>query len=158
MNISKISIKLILQISFVIIFFSTLQAKSLDKFNKGDYISDYFSGILLLNDNQYNKSYKFLKKLDGLEENHLNYSSKYLFSLVNLGKFNEAFHYSKKLEKRKIGNFESDLIIGVYYLKNEKHDLAHKYFLKIQNRKSQFILNNFVSNSLLNWVSFKKYF
>ena len=110
MNIFKLSIKLILQIFFVIIFFSTLRAKNLDKFNEGDYISDYFSGILLLNDNQYNKSYKFLKKLDGLEESHLNYSSKYLFSLVNLGKFNEAFNYSKKLEKRKSGNFESDLI------------------------------------------------
>ena len=155
MNIFKLSIKLILQIFFVIIFFSTLSAKNLDKFNEGDYISDYFSGILLLNDNQYNKSYKFLKKLDGLEESHLNYSSKYLFSLVNLGKFNEAFNYSKKLEKRKLGNFESDLIIGVYYLKNEKYDLAHKYFLKIKNRKSQFILNNFISTSLLNWASFK---
>ena len=155
MNISKLIIKLILQISFVIIFFSTLNAKNLDKFNEGDYISDYFSGILLLNNNQYNESYKFLKKLDGLEENHLNYSSKYLLSLVNSGKFNEAFYYSKKLDKKKLGNFESDLIIGVYYLKNEKHDLAHKYFLKIQNRKSQFILNNFVSTSLLNWVNFK---
>ena len=129
MNIFKLSIKLILQIFFVIIFFSTLSAKNLDKFNEGDYISDYFSGILLLNDNQYNKSYKFLKKLDGLEESHLNYSSKYLFSLVNLGKFNEAFNYSKKLEKRKLGNFESNLIIGVYYLKNKNLDLAQKYFL-----------------------------
>ena len=98
---------------------------------------------------------KFFKKLDGLEENHLNYSSKYLFSLVNLGKFNEAFNYSKKLEKRKLGNFESDLIIGVYYLKNKNYDLAQKYFLKLKNRKSNSILNNFVSNVLLNWVSLK---
>jgi len=147
--------KLIAQIFFVIIFFSTLHAKNLDKFNEGDYISDYFYGTLLLNDSQYNESYKFLKKLDGLEESHINYSSKYLFSLVNLGKFNEAFNYSKKLEKRKLGNFESDLIIGVYYLKNEEHDLAQKYFLKLKKRKSKFILNNFVSNSLLNWASFK---
>ena len=110
MNIFKLSIKLIAQILFVIIFFSTLHAKKPDKFNSGDHISDYFSGILLLNDNQYKKSYKFLKKLDGLEESHSNYSSRYLFSLVNLGKFNEAFDYSKKLEKRKSGNFESDLI------------------------------------------------
>ena len=65
--------KPIAQIFFVIIFFSTLQAKNLDKFNEGSYISDYFSGILLLNDNQYNESYSFLKKLDGLEESHLNY-------------------------------------------------------------------------------------
>jgi tetratricopeptide (TPR) repeat protein len=155
MNIFKLSIKLILQILFVIIFFSTLNAKNLDKFNEGDYISDYFSGILLLNDNQYNESYKFLKKLDGLEESHINYSSKYLFSLVNLEKFNEAFDYSKKLEKRKLGSFESDLIIGIYHLKNEQYDLAQKYFLKLKNRRSKFILNNFVSNSLLNWSSFK---
>jgi len=155
MNIFKFSIKLIAQILFVIIFFSTLHAKKLDKFNTGNHISDYFSGILLLNDNQYNESYKFLKKLDGLEENHINYSSKYLFSLVNLGKFNEAFDYSKKLEKRKLGNFESNLIIGIYYLKNEKYDLAYKYFLKLNNGKSKFIINNFLSNSLLNWVSFK---
>ena len=144
MNTFKFSIKLILQILFVIIFFSTLHARNLDNFNSGNHIADYFSGILLLNDNQYNESYKFLKKLDGLEESHINYSSKYLFSLVNLGKFNEAFNYSKKLEKRKLGNFESDLIIGVYYLKNEKYDLAQNYFLKLQNRKSKFIINKVV--------------
>ena len=72
-----------------------------------------------------------------------------------MGKFNEAFYYSKKLEKRKLSNFESDLIIGLYYFKNEKFDLAQKYFLKLKNRKSQIIFNNFVSNSLLNWSSFK---
>ena len=155
MNIFKFSFKLIAQILFVIIFFSTLHAKNLDKFNEGSYISDYFLGILLLNDNNYSESYSFLKKLDGLETSHFNYSSRYLYSLVNLGKFNEAFDYSKKLEKRKLDNFESDLIIGVYYLKNKKHDLAQKYFLKLKNRKSNSILNNFVSNVLLNWVSLK---
>ncbi len=155
MNIFKFTIKLISQIFFVIIFFSTLNAKNLDKFNQGNHISDYFSGTLLLNNNQYNESYNFLKKLDGLEERYINYSSKYLFSLVNLGKFNEAFSYSQKLETKKLGNFESDLIIGIYYLKNQNYNLAQKYFLKLKNRKSSFVLNNFVSNALFNWVSFK---
>ena len=100
MNIFKCNIKLIVQILFVIIFFSTLQAKNLDKFNEGSYISDYFSGILLLNDNQYNESYSYLRRLGGLELSHLTYSSKFLYSLVNLGKFNEAYNYSKKLEKK----------------------------------------------------------
>ena len=154
MNIFKFTTKLIAQILFVIIFFSTLDAKNLDKFDEESHISDYFSAILLLNDNQYNESYKFLKKLEGLEESHDHYSSKYLFSLVNLGKFNEAFSYSKKLEKRKLGNFESNLIMGIYYLKNQNYDLAKDYFLKLKNRKSSSVLNNFVSNSLLNWVSF----
>ena len=137
-------------------FFSTLQAKNIEKFNTGDNISDYFSGILLLNDNRYSESYKFLKRLNGLEESHLNYSSRYLYSLVNLGKFNEAYNYAKKLEKRKLDNFESDLIVGVYYLKNQELNKAQKYFLKIKNRKSKFILNNFISNSLLSWSSVDK--
>tara|TARA_A100001015_G_scaffold247694_1_gene284671 strand:+ start:746 stop:2440 length:1695 start_codon:yes stop_codon:yes gene_type:complete len=154
MNIFKFSIKFILQILFVIIFFSTLQAKTPDKFIKGNYISDYFSGLLLLNDNKYYESYRFLKKLDGLEESHLNYSTRYLHSLVNLGKFNEAFNYSKKLEKKGLGSFESDLIIGVYYLKNKNIELSQKYFLKLKNRKSNSILNNFISNALFNWLSF----
>ena len=156
MNLFKFSFKITAQILFVIIFFSTLQAKNLDKFNEGDNISNYFSGILLLNDNHYAESYKFLKKLNGLEESHLNYSSRYLFSLINLGKFVEAFNYSKKLEKRKLAIFESDLIIGIFYLNKEQFDLAQKYFLKLKNRNYNFILNNFVSNSLLNWSSFNK--
>ena len=53
MKIFKFKNKLILQFLFVIIFFSTLQAKNLDKFNEGNYISDYLSGILLLKDNQF---------------------------------------------------------------------------------------------------------
>ena len=139
----------------VIIFFLPLQAKNLDKFNEGNYISDYFSGILLLNDSRYNESYTFLKKLNGLEEIHLNYSLRYLYSLVNLGKFNEAFSYSKQLERRKLSNFESDLIMGIYYLKNKNHDLAREYFLKLKKRKTNSMLNSFVSDSLLNWTSFK---
>ena len=156
MNLFKFRLKLTIQSLFVIIFFSTLQAKNIEKFNTGDNISDYFSGILLLNDNRYSESYKFLKRLNGLEESHLNYSSRYLYSLVNLGKFNEAYNYAKKLEKRKLDNFESDLIVGVYYLKNQELNKAQKYFLKIKNRKSKFILNNFISNSLLSWSSVDK--
>ena len=51
MNLFKLSLKIIGQVIFVIIFFSTLEAKSSNKFNDADNISDYFSGILLLNDN-----------------------------------------------------------------------------------------------------------
>ena len=153
MSIFKISLKIIGQITIVIIFFSTLQAKNLDKFNEADHVSDYFSGILLLNNNQYNESIKFLKKLNGLEESHINYSIKYLYSLVNSGNFNEAFIYSRKLEKKKLESFESHLITGIFYLKNSNLNLAKEYFLKAKGINSRFILNNYVSNSLYNWSS-----
>ena len=46
------------------------------------------------------KSFKYFKKLNGLEKSHKNYSIKYLYSLVNSGNLKEAFNYSKKLEKK----------------------------------------------------------
>ena len=151
MNIFNLNFKTIGQVLFVIIFLSTSPAKSLDKFNKADYVSDYFSGILSLNENQYEDSFKFLKKLNGLEDSHINYSIKYLYSLVNSGNLKEAFIYSRKLEKKNLDSFESHLITGIFYLKNSDMDLAQKYFLKAKNKNSRFILNNYVSNSLFNW-------
>ncbi len=151
MKISNYISKTIGQILFVIIFLSTSPAKSLDKFNKADRISNYLSGVLSFNDNQYEESFSFLKKLNGLETSHINYSTKYLYSLINSGNINEAFNYSKKLEKKKLGSFESYLITGLFYLKNSKIELAQKYFLKAKTVNSNFILNNYVSGSLYNW-------
>ena len=146
-------IKITGRIFFVIIILSTSPAISLDKFSKAGRVSDYFSGILLLNENQYEDSLKYLKKLNGLEVSHIDYSVKYLYSLVNSGDLKEAFNYSKKLEKKKLDNFESQLISGIFYLKNSNLDLANKYFLKAINNNARFILNNYVANSLYNWTS-----
>ena len=158
MVIFKQFFKITAHVLFVIIFifFSTLEAKNLDKFIKGDAISDYFSGILLLNQNKYAESQKFLKKLDGLEKVHKSYSSKYLYSLINSGNFNQAFSFAKKLEKNKQDSFESDLIIGIYYLKNDKHDLSKKYFFSAKKRNSRSILDNYISSSLYNWSNLDK--
>ncbi len=151
MKIFKLNFKIIGHILFVIIFLSTSSVKSLDKFNGADRVSDYFSGILLLNDNQYDNSLKYLKKLNGLEKSHTNYSIKYFYSLVNSGNLKEAFNYSRKLEKLKLDSFESHLITGVFYLKKRNIEKARQYFLKAKIKNSGFILNNYVSNSLYNW-------
>ena len=89
-----------------------------------------------------------LKKLNGLEESHTNYSIKYLYSLVNSGNLNEAFNYSRKLEKQNLDSFESNLIIGFFYLKNSNLNLAKKYFLKAKNKNSKLLLNEYISSSL----------
>ena len=149
----KIFIKTTVHISFVIIliFFSTLEAKNFDKFSRADNISDYFSGILLLNQSKYGESFKYLKKLEGLEKSHSVYSSKYLYSLINSGNFNLALNYAKKLEKNRKSSFETDLILGIYYLKNSKYDISNEYFLKAKKRKSRSILDNHVAESLYLW-------
>ena len=96
-------IKITGHITFVIIFifFSTLEAKNLDKYAKADNIADYFSGILLLNQSKYTDSYQYFKKLDGLEDSHPNYSRKYIYSLINSGNFSQAFSFAKKLNREK---------------------------------------------------------
>ncbi len=147
--------KITLQIIFVInlIFFSTLQAKNYNDFNNADSISNYFSGIIHLNQNEYDDSYRYLKKLNGLENSHKNYSEKYLFSLVNTGNFFQAFKYSKKLEKDGASTFKSDLIMGIYYLKINKLKLAKKYFFNAQNRELNNLIESYIIRSLNLWSS-----
>ena len=143
--------KIIGQILFVIILLSTSSARSLDKYDNAESVSDYFSGILMLNKNQYEESLKYFKELKGLESSHINYSVKFLYSLINSGNFKDAFNYSKKLEKQKLDNYESNIILGIFYLKNSNNKLAAKYFLKAKNKNTRFIFNKYVSSSIYNW-------
>ncbi len=152
----KFSLKIIGQIIFVIIFFSTALAKNLEKYNNADKVSDYFSGILLLNDYEFEESSKYFKRLNGLEEIHSVYPIKYLYSLINSGKINEAVKFSKKLENENLASYESNLIIAIYNLKKSNFDLARKYFLKAKNENSRLILNKYVSESLYNWSSLRE--
>ena len=132
----------------LLITFSTIEGKTLDKYSKGENIANYFSGILLLNNSKYSRSYKYLKKLDGLEESHPFYASKYLYSLVNSGNFSQAYNFSKKLEKRKIDTIESNLVLGTHYLKNSQLDYAKKYFDKAKRLTDRSLLDNYITNSL----------
>tara|TARA_X000000368_G_C23043910_1_gene718258 strand:+ start:367 stop:2076 length:1710 start_codon:yes stop_codon:yes gene_type:complete len=149
----KIKIKFIL---YIVLFFSTfnlIHAKNLDKYYDANNISDYFSGILSLNDNEYASSYEYLKNLRGLEDSHSYYSQLYQRSLINLDKFYEAYIYSKRLEEKGIDSFESNLIIGVYYLKNKKFENAKRYFQKLKFQKNKGIIEDLISISLNNWIS-----
>ena len=67
MYLSKLKLKSIGLVLFVITFLFTSHAKSLDKFDRANRYSDYFAGILSFNENEYDESYKFFRKLDGLE-------------------------------------------------------------------------------------------
>ena len=110
----------IIPVVIILILFSTTEAKKFDKYNKANNIADYFSGILLLNQSNYNESFKHFKRLSGLEKSHSSFPSKYLYSLINSGNFYQAYNYSKKLEKERLSNYQSELIIGLHYFKNNK--------------------------------------
>ncbi len=144
----------ILFVTFLI-FFSTLEAKNLDKYNKADKIADYFTGILLLNQSKYEDSLKHLSKLDGLEETHAAFAKKYLYSLVNSGNLKKGFSFSKKLEREKQDSFESNLISGLFFLKNSKFNTSKAYFSKAKERNSGSILDIYIANTLYIWSNLK---
>ena len=139
------SLKFILFSGIFIIIFSNIHVKSLEKSLDGYDVSNYLSGVLSLNKNDYNKTYNYLKNVDGLEDKHYTYSQIYLYSLINLGKFREAYLYSKKLLKKNLNNFESDLLIGVYHLKNKNYPKSQESLRENSLRKNLDPLQKIVS-------------
>ena len=148
--------KLILQIFFLYIVLLTGSSNSLEKYYRGDSVSNYFSGILSLQDYNYKKSYNFFKKLGNLEDNHFEYSISFLETLVNNSKINEAFKYSKKLQIKKKNFFQSDLVIISKYIKSKDFQKANNLLTRI-NKNNYTSLEELMSLIILNWVQVEKF-
>ena len=129
--------------------------KDIDKFLNENDITNYFSGIVAINENQYQDSYYYLKDLNNLEQSHYNYSQYFQYSLITLKKFREAVNYSKKLEENKIDNFESNLISAVYYLKSQDQAKSTYYIEQLIDKSQPGTIQNLVSSSLNSWVNIK---
>ena len=71
----KVQFKLIICVLLFLNTFNILTAKNIDKFYEAEDITNYFSGILAINDNQYQKSYDYLKSLNDLEDSHHSYGA-----------------------------------------------------------------------------------
>ena len=119
-------------------------------------ISNYFAGLIYFDDLDYISSEKAFKKLDNFEEKSTKYSSKLIHSLVNLGKYNEAYKYAKKLEKKNIPNFESNLFLGLYEFKAKKYIKAQSYFDKLENNFQHQLVFDILKTSLNSWTEIGK--
>ena len=122
---------------FIGIFNSAL-AKILE-FNQDDKsISNYFSGIISFDNFDYKASQVFFKKMDKNKTKNEKYLSMHIQSLINLEKYQEAYKYSKKLEKLNQSNFDSNLFLGVYQFKSNNFVKAKNYFdrLKLANNRN----------------------
>ena len=150
----KFQFKLILFFLIFLNFFNLLFAKNIDKFSNSKDLSSYFSGIIAIKDNQYQTSYNYLKSLNNLEESHYPYSQYYLYSLVTLKKLKDAGSYSRNLEKKKLDNFESNLVSGLYYLEKKNLNQAKIYFDKLKNLSQPGTIQNLLSSSLNSWSNF----
>ncbi|MDC0427072.1 hypothetical protein OAM08_03715, partial [Pelagibacteraceae bacterium] len=151
----KAQFKLIIFFLIFLNVFNFLSAKNKDKFSNSEDLFNYFSGIVAIQDNQYQTSYSYLKSLDNLEDSHYSYSKYYLYSLITLKKFKVAANYSKNLERKKIDNFESNLVNGIYHLENKNISQAKIYFEKLKKLSLPDTIQSLLSLSLNSWSNLK---
>ena len=148
--------KLILQIFFFYYFIFTTSGITLEKIYTGQSLSNYFSGVVALNSNQYEESYNFLKKNENLENTHSTYSRAYIKSLINSSKINEAYRYANILKKKNFNFFQSDILIISKFIKNENFDNAYNY-LTSTNKNDYNPLQNLINQIVLSWVKIEKF-
>ena len=126
-------------------------SKILDFSKDAKNISNYFSGTVALNNFDYDTSKKYLDKFAKSEKSNKKSPSLFLQSLINLQKYNEAYSYSKSLENKKLLNFESRLILGLFEFKNKNYSKAKLYFQELEpNIENQLIFEP-LKISLINW-------
>ena len=122
-----------------------------------DDVSNYFSGIIALSQNNTTSGFKYLKKINSLKNVHYNYNIKFLRSLVLLNKFDEAFSFSIEVWDEEILYFDADLLLGLNYFIKKDFINAEKYFSRLNKfSKYNLFLDDFLGNVLLGWVKASK--
>jgi len=120
-------------------------------YNKND-VSNYFSGIISINQNNTTTGFKYLNKVKSLKNRHQNYNAQFLRSLVLLNKFDEAFSFSKDIWVKEPLFFDADLLIGLDHFINKDYLKSEKYFLRLNKlSRSNLLFDDFLGNILLSW-------
>ena len=126
-------------------------SKILDFNQDAKNVSNYFSGTISFDDFDYLSAKKFFDNLGDSEDDNEKFSSMFIQSLVNLEKYNEAYSYSKKLERKNLSNFESNLVQGLFEFKNKNYSKAKSYFDKLKPTSEHQLIFNPLKTSLINW-------
>jgi Tfp pilus assembly protein PilF len=125
--------KKIFYIVFLLLFianYSHLNANILDNKKRlvknSNYFSNYLSGSVSLQKNDSQKAYGFFENIENLGTYHSEFNLKYVETLVNNGKIEEAYIFIKKLDKSYQSLYPFNLILFVYDFKKER-------YLKLKN-------------------------
>ena len=140
-------------ILIVIISFSnaneTFAKETEIKYSKKN-ISNYFSGTLSSKYSNYTNAYEYLDKIQELSNKHDNYKVRFLNTLIQLRKFNEAFNFSKKIWNEEEIFFEVELIMGLNFFLNENFSKAEIHFLRLDKISRYDIFSSGIIGNVLN--------
>ena len=126
--------KKIFYIVFLLLFianYSHLNANILDNKKKlvknSNYFSNYLSGSASLQKNDSRRAYGFFENIENLGAYHSEFNLKYVETLVNNGKIEEAYIFIKKLDKSYQSLYPFNLILLVYDFKKERYSKLKNY-------------------------------
>ncbi len=126
-------------------------SKILDFNQDAKNISNYFSGMISFDNFDYTSSQRFFNSLNESSMTNQNFSSRFIQTLISLEKYQEAYSYSKKLEKKNLSNFESNLVQGLFEFKNKNYNKAKIYFDRLNPGFEHRLLFKPLKISLNNW-------
>ena len=138
-----------------ILLFSTSHSSARDsqiQYTRENF-SNYFLGMISVNQDYNKKAYKHLKKIQSLKDTHSQFNLEFIRTLVLLEKFEQAFVFSKSIWDEEELFFEADLLLGLNYFINEDYVNAVKHFERL-NKISRYnlVFDNFFGNVLIAWT------
>tara|TARA_B100000315_G_scaffold37919_1_gene32548 strand:- start:736 stop:2445 length:1710 start_codon:yes stop_codon:yes gene_type:complete len=138
-------------ISILLIGPKVFAKESKIQYTKED-ISNYFSGIVFINQNNNNEAFKRLKKVKSLKNRHSRYNTEFIRMLILMDKFEQAFNFSKSVWSVDEFVFETDLLLGLNYFVKKDYINAERHFERL-NKISQHNLffDDFIGNVLIAW-------
>ena len=143
-------------IVLILLILLLIESKAFAKDNNISYtsknISNYFSGIISVNQDYTSEAFGYLKKVQSLKNKHSRFNIEFIRTLVMLEDFEQAFAFSKKIWKEEAPLFEADLLLGLDFFIKKDYTNAEKYFERL-NEISRYNLyfDNFVGNTLIAW-------
>ena len=116
-------------------------------------ISNYLSGIVSVNQDYTNAAFKFLNKVQSLKNDHSNFNVQFIRTLILLGKFEQAFAFSKDVWLEDEYFFETDLLLGLESFIKKDYQNAEKHFERL-NKISRYnlLFEDFLGNILIAWI------
>jgi len=119
---------------------------------KSENISNYFSGIISVNNDHDIKAFKHLKKVKSLKNKHSEFNVEFVRTLVLLDKFDEAFAFSKSAWNEEELVFEIDLLLGIGFFLKKDYLNAEKHFERLNKiSRYNFFFKDFIGNVLISW-------
>jgi len=126
--------KKIFYIVFLLLFianYSHLNANILENKKRlvknSNYFSNYLSGSVSLQKNDSQKAYGFFENIENLGTYHSEFNLKYVETLVNNGKIEEAYIFIKKLDKSYQSLYPFNLVLFVHDFKKERYSKLKSY-------------------------------